>query len=176
MTLVSTVTVGAGGAASIEFTGIPQTATDLLVVLSGRSTDASTSDSVFLTFNNSSSSYSYRNLYGTGSATGSLSNSGLGSMPIYRAINAANATAKTYGNTAIYVPNYAGSTAKSVSADGVNENNATAAEQFTVAGLWSGTSAITSLKLTPGSGTNFTQYSTASLYTITKGSGGATVS
>jgi len=37
---IATVEVGAGGAASIEFTSIPADWSDLLVVLSGRSTVA----------------------------------------------------------------------------------------------------------------------------------------
>jgi len=36
MTHISTVQVGAGGAASINFTSIPQTGTDLALVMSGR--------------------------------------------------------------------------------------------------------------------------------------------
>ena len=37
-TLISSVTVGAGGASSIDFTSIPSTYTDLLVKISARST------------------------------------------------------------------------------------------------------------------------------------------
>ena len=36
-TLISSVTVGSGGAASIEFTSIPSTYTDLVLKLSARS-------------------------------------------------------------------------------------------------------------------------------------------
>ena len=39
--LIETVTVGSGGAASIEFSSIPQTYTDLKVVYSLRSTNSS---------------------------------------------------------------------------------------------------------------------------------------
>ena len=52
-----------------------------------------------------------------------------------------------------------------MSADGVMENNATEAYQNLVAGLWSNTSAITSLTLAKSTG-NFVQYSSASLYGI----------
>jgi len=38
MDLVTTVTVGAGGAAAIEFTGIAGTGKDIVIVLSSRST------------------------------------------------------------------------------------------------------------------------------------------
>jgi hypothetical protein len=56
----------------------------------------------------------------------------------------------------MYIPNYAGSSNKSVSIDAVTENNATAAEANLVAGLWSSTAAITSITLyNYGSVTNF---------------------
>jgi hypothetical protein len=48
-TLISSVTVGSGGAANIEFTSIPQTYTDLLYKISGRlSVDSA---SAFLRYN-----------------------------------------------------------------------------------------------------------------------------
>ena len=84
------------------------------------------------------------------------------------------ATANTFNSTTFYIPNYAGSTNKSFSFDQVNENNTTAANQVLGSVLWSNTAAITSISLT-SPGYNFVQYSTASLYGITKGSGGATV-
>ena len=56
-TLISTVTVGAGGAASIDFNSIPGTYTDLLLVVSVRSTrPAATNDGLFMSINGSGSS------------------------------------------------------------------------------------------------------------------------
>jgi hypothetical protein len=84
---------------------------------------------------------------------------------------AGNAT--TSGNTSIwgvgtfYIPNYAGSNNKSVSADNAREaNQATDTYLVMDAGLWSNTSAITSIKIAPRVGPNFVQYSTAYLYGI----------
>lgn len=173
MTLVSTVTVGAGGAASIDFTSIPQTGTDLLVVLSLR--NSATASSTELRFNGNSSGYSFRRLYGSGSSATSDTLSSQTNIDIYGALTSTSQTSNTFSNVAVYVPNYAGSTNKSVSIDTVTENNATAAVQAIYAGLWANTSAITSVSFGNYAG-NFVQYSTASLYTITKGSGGATVS
>lgn len=169
MTLISTTTVGAGGAAAIEFTGIAATATDLLLVLSERhSVDGNTQ----LTFNGSSSGYSMIRLSGTGASANSNNYSG---VFIYMEGQDNSYTASTFGNASIYIPNYAGSTNKSVSWDSVTENNATTADEQMIAGLWSNTAAITQVTLTCGGG-SFVQNSTASLYTITKGSGGASVS
>ena len=171
MTLVSTVTVGAGGASSIEFTSIPQTGTDLLVVASLRGT--STPDFPVLVFNtdaSSSANYLYRDLYGSGSSA----SSGVASSAGIEFGWNRTTTANTFGNVSAYISNYTSTTSKSVSVDAVGEANATAADQMIVAGRWTSTTGITTLKIV-SSGT-FAQYSTASLYTITKGSGGATVS
>ena len=166
MTLVQTYEVGSGGAASIEFTGIPQDGTDLLVLVSGRATNSG-GDGVYLRVNsNSSSIYSGRYLRGVGDSTASFSLTSQTSL-LMGGLAGTATTANTFNNTAIYLPNYAGSTNKSASSDAVTENNATAAVQYLVAGLAATTSAITSVQLLAGS-TNYAEGSTASLYKITK--------
>jgi len=161
---IATVTVGSGGAANIEFTSIPQTYTDLSVMLSLRTNRNTDSDFVEVTVNSNSSNYTYRYVRGSGSATESYTET-LAFWEIHRA-NAATSTANTFGNINLYIPNYAGSTNKSAYYDGVNENNATTAYAYLGALLWSNTSAITSIKFEPGAGTTFNQYSTATLYGI----------
>jgi hypothetical protein len=166
MTLLQRVEVGAGGAASIDFTSIPQTYTDLQLVVSGRINDTVGGDTravYYVRFNSSTSSYSGKLLYGTGSGVGSQSNATNG---IELRTSIANNTSNTFGSESIYIPNYAGSTYKSVSAEGVQENNATAGFQNVVAGLWSNTAAITSISLVPDLTFTWLQYSTASLYGI----------
>jgi hypothetical protein len=84
-------------------------------------------------------------------------------------INIDGSTANTFGSIDIFIPNYASSKYKSVSADSVTENNATAAFARFGAAVWSDTAAITSLTLfnqdyTPSNA--FMQYSTAYLYGI----------
>lgn len=156
----STVTVGAGGSATIEFTSIPSTYTDLKIVMSLRSNSADLD--TLISFNGSSTSFTAKRLYGSGSAAASDSTSrsaGLLDMSTY--------TASTFANNEIYIPNYTGSTNKSFSVDSVTENNATAAYSLLNAGLWSNTAAITSITVAPSLG-SFVQYSTASLYGISK--------
>ena len=174
MTLVSTVTVGVGGAASIEFTGIPQTGKDLYLIYSVRGTSANAT--MAGRFNGSALSlYSFRRLYGiTGSITGS-DNATTGTSGQLGDSAGTSNTANTFGNQSVYIPNYTSAAYKSWSVDSVDENNATTSYLELVAGLWSSTSAITSLSLFNSSG-NLAQYSTASLYTIsTTGATGATV-
>jgi len=158
---IATVTVGAGGAASMAFTSIPNTYTDLLLSVSGRGSGAAVSGSIVIKFNAITTGYSSKNLYGNGaSATSNSSADGyIGEM-----ISAATATASTFGSGLIYIPNYAGSTNKSYSTDWVTENNATTAYAGFTAGLMSNTAAITDITLTAA----FVQYSTATLYGIKK--------
>jgi len=160
MTLIETITVGSGGAASIEFTGIPQDGKDLLVLLSAR---ANTVQALWMQLNGSNSDFSGLRLTGTGSsviATTETVQVGF--------INRSSSTANTFGNAAIYISNYASSTAKSISTDSVNENNDTSALQNINATIWDNTAAITSLLVEPQSGASypFLEHTTASLYTI----------
>jgi hypothetical protein len=175
MTLVSTVEVGSGGAASIDFTSIPQTGTDLYLVVSARSSGAYTSDFLYVQINTNTDLYNNRILKGSGSAASSSNRSGSGIAGFEVNYSGTVTTANTFSNGSYYFPNYSATTNKSVSIDHVWENNATAAEQYLVAGLLATSSAITSLKIF-GLSANLGQYSTASLYLITKGSGGATTS
>jgi hypothetical protein len=160
---IATATVGSGGAASIDFTSIPSTYTDLVLKVSAR-TDGSNRTGI-LTINNDSTdaNYSQRSVYGSGS--GAFSGNGANRYSWY--LDYASDTASTFGNTDFYFPNYAGSTNKTFSVDSVEENNATLAYAYLIAGLWSNTAAINRLTLTCFSG-NFVQYSTASLYGISK--------
>ena len=160
----STVTVGSGGAATIDFTSIPSTYTDLVVKISPRSTGTSTARGIFVTFNSSTSGYTDRFFRGDGSGVISGTNNGGGTKIYLGEATASAATSNTFSNIEIYIPNYAGSTNKSVSVDSVQEQNATEAYATLVAGLLSNTAAITAISLTTTS--NFAEHSTATLYGI----------
>jgi hypothetical protein len=165
--LIQAVTVGSGGSATIEFTSIPQTYTDLLLKLSLRSSIAGNNQgSAEMIFNNSTATnYSYRNLRGSGSATVSGTASSQAFIRVTNNHPTAGNTASIFCNSEIYIPNYTSSQAKSTSESNISENNDPTAFMHLVAGLWSLTSAITSIKLT-SEATDFVQYSTAYLYGI----------
>jgi hypothetical protein len=170
---LATVTVGSGGAANIEFTSIPATYTDLLVKFSVRTDYASNRDYVSYRLNGSSSNYSIRWLATFDNASPSSGNASSQSYGGLNVTSSATATSNTFGNGEIYIPNYTGSTNKSISLDSVAENNSSTLYALSLsAGLWSDTSAITSISLYPGGGAaygtsgNFVQYSTATLYGI----------
>jgi hypothetical protein len=160
---IATVTVGSGGAADIEFTSIPATYTDLCVLLSVRSDRSLTNDSLGLKPNGSTSNRSGRFLEGNGTAGSSSTST---SEIAYAALTGNTATSSTFSNILVYCPNYTSSNYKSFSAEGVSENNSTTAYASINAWLWSDTSAITSLQFISATGSNFMQYSTATLYGI----------
>lgn len=165
--LISSSTVGSGGTATITFSSIPQTYTDLLIKISGRSNRGATFSDIRISFNGSptGTSYSDRDLEGSGSSASSQNTSSTDSIHIYQAIPGSSATNNVFGNCDIYIPNYSSSNYKSTSIDSVMENDSSISYMALTAGLWSNTSAITSIVLTDPFST-FTQYSTAYLYGI----------
>ena len=161
-TKIASNTVGSGGVASVTFSSIPAIYTDLVVQISCRSSQVGAfADYGKITFNSSSSTFSYRDFYGNGT-TASSTNGAVNTIFVYQG-NAA--TASTFGNASIYIPNYTGSNNKSFSIDSVVENNGTTAYQIITAGLWSTTTAINSVGLAPASGT-WLEHSTFYLYGI----------
>ena len=168
MTLIETKTIGAGGSATLEFTGIPNTYTDIQVVISARSDSAlGTGNVAFnLAINSSTADKTFRRLYGGGGSTGSDTPST--SARAGSAVPTSTATASTFNNVSYYFPNYASTSIyKSFSLEGVTENNSSSVYEIDMAGLlWSSNSAITSLSFTMSDGSNFVQYSSASLYGI----------
>ena len=165
--LIASSTVGAGGAANIDFTSIPSTYTDLCVKFSIRTNrTGSVEDAIRIQFNGSGgTAYTSRMVYGSGTGAASTNYTST-AYTVSFSTSTADTTANTFGNGEMYIPNYAGSTNKSTSSDLVSENNATAATAGLNAGLWSNTAAINRVTLTPNSGTLFNQYSTAYLYGV----------
>lgn len=170
MELIQTTTVDAGGASSITFSSIPQTYTDLVLVLSGRTNWGSTIDSFALLINSVSSAG--RRLEGTGSSSTSASSA---SFQMLGYLDGSGATSNVFSSAVIHIPNYTRAAAKAWFSDSVTENNSTASYSTLVSGYCTDTSAVTTLSISNGSG-SMVQYTTASLYGILKGSGGATVS
>jgi len=159
--------------ASIEFTSIPQTYTDLIIVVSGRSSHSGSFADIKVGPNGSFSNLTIRRLFGTGSSPTSDSPTSEAAIG-----NAGGSTSSTFSSTQIYIPNYTSSNAKSMSIESVAENNATLGYTNITAVVWnpSPQAAITSITLSWNAG-SFVQYSSATLYGITKGSsGGVTVS
>jgi hypothetical protein len=161
-TLIASVTVGSGGAANIEFTSIPQTYTDLLIKFSCRTNGTGNGNAFYVYYNGSTSSYTRKSLYGNGISAVSSD----GADAITGFVDGTTETASTFASTDIYIPNYVSGNFKSNSTDNVMENNASTAYQIINTVLWSNTSPITQITLTPPGVDSWVQYTTAYLYGI----------
>lgn len=160
----------------IELTSVPQTYTDLLMLVSARvdgSIFAAINDDTKIVINGgySSSNFSYRNLFGEGSGS-PISDTWDGR----NFSNNSQSTSNTFSNMAIYVPNYSGSNQKSFSVESIMATNGSQGRQLIAAGLWNQTTAVTSIGVR-GSYGLFVAGTSVTLYGITKGSSnGVTVS
>ena len=150
---IATQTLGSA-AASVTFSSIPGTYTDLVLVFAGQHT---AQENTSLQFNSDTgTNYSSTTLYGNGTTATSQRFSSTSSIygPILDASNEANALfhIENYSNTTTY---------KTVLIRGNSSSFRTTA----TVGLWRSTSAITTIKVAPLSG-NISSGSTISLYGI----------
>lgn len=163
MKALQSITVGAGGANNLTFTNIPQTYTDLIVKISGRTLAGGVADSLGMFINGVQTNRLRIALYGNG--YNALSNSST-----YRDVGASNgqgSTSNTFSNVEIYLPNYASNLFKSFTSNSAWGNNSQSADTGMVAGVWSSTAPITSLAFDSASaGVNFVQNSTFTLYGV----------
>jgi hypothetical protein len=151
--------------ATITFSSIPSTFTDLLLLFSARTNEASAADSGFFIYpNNNTGTMSYTRLRGIGSAASSDRNF---SDSYWRnAVNGAGGTADTFASGEVYIPNYAGSTSKIAGWTIVREQNSATSNQIIAgAGLNTSTNAITTLNMI-SSGNSFVSGSRFDLFGI----------
>jgi hypothetical protein len=159
-TLIASSTVGAGGAANIDFSSIPSTYTDLILKISGRSSHSTTAVGIQFGFNGQAAGTSItgRTIQGSGS--------GIVAYSAWQPnIDGASATSTTFASVDIHITNYTSSNNKSASSDSVQEDNSATAYAEMHTALWSNSSAINRITITPNSG-SFVQHSTAYLYGI----------
>jgi len=160
--LISTQTLSSA-AASVTFSSIPGTYTDLKLIGSFASAGGSAIGG-YVTFNGSSSNYSDRYMQGTGgtSTTVNSGSSPLGTNRIYFGVGQPSSSGG-WSNIEIYIPNYTASTYKSLNIDEVAGLGSTTSYQQQISGQWADTTAITSLALALDSvnmqaGTSFSLY------------------
>lgn len=153
---------------TVSFTGLGAYSsdyTDLLFVTSIRTGWATDNNDQFqLQFNgDTSSSYPHKFMMGTGSG---LDWDGSTSSSINPQGQTSSSTSDTFGSYQFYIPNYSSSNKKSVSMDGVTENNGTAVYTQLGAYLWDNTAAITSALFKTSRGVGFVSGSSFYLYGI----------
>jgi hypothetical protein len=135
--------------ASVTFSAIPATYTDLVLRCSMRLDEASTTATVKVWFNSdTANNYSLTFLRGSGSAAASNRTS---SSPYFSTgqANGNSATANIFTSAELYIPSYAASQNKPFSSISAHENNTSTAYIESRAGLWSNTAAMTSISLQP---------------------------
>ena len=154
--------------ATVTFTSIPATYTDLVFTISARSDVVAANDTLVVKFNNDNTGtypIGTTMIRGDGSATRSAATSGAGTMNA-RQIDASNSTANTFGFTEIYISSYTASQSKPTSIRFADENNSTTAFSGIISGIYVNNAAISRIDFTLSSGPNFVSGSSFYLYGI----------
>jgi hypothetical protein len=153
-TPIATNTVSGSTTATVTFSSIPATYTDLVLVASG--TAVGPSDCVIYFNGSQATNYSWTRLYGNGSAASSVTNATQTSITV-------GTLWTTVGNMIVNIQNYSNSTTfKTV----LSRNNSPANYVAAFSGMWRSTAAITSLSFVSGNeyitaGTTITLYGIA---------------
>ena len=157
---IATTTVGAGGAASVTFSSIPQTYTHLQIRYFG---NAGSSDTFFRLNGDTGSNYTRHYLYGSGSsaAAGASLSQTSGSLGYV----ATTANTNIFGASVFDILDYTNSNKYTTtrSLTGYDANGSGLIVLYS--GLWLNTAAVTSITVLPNSG-NFNQYTSVALYGI----------
>ena len=161
---ISTITVGGSSVATIQFTGIPQTYTDLKLVFSARTTSGSGLSYSTLTLNGSqTTAMTFKNLVTEGSSTVSSYTQAAYGTGGENTSGATPGTNPIFNSSEVYLFNYSSNAVKSYSIDVANGH---------ILWFWSSVNAlsltapITAISLYNVN--NFAQYSTFTLYGIRK--------
>jgi hypothetical protein len=158
-TKIASTTLGST-AASVTFSSIPATYTDLVLVMNYFST---TSEWPMIQFNSdTATNYSFTNLYGSGSSALSLRQSNVAGIYVgYGAYSPAGST--NPGTIIINIQNYANTTTNKTT---LSRSNSTNGVEATV-GLWRNTAAINTIVVKHQTATTYIAGSTFNLYGIT---------
>ena len=159
----------ASSAASVTFSSIPATYTDLVLRISARSDIAGLVNTFKLTYNAiAGTNYSYILLYGNTNPPISVGDSGQSTLR-HGYYDGDTTTSNTFGSAEIYIPNYTGSIKKPSSSFSVSENNSAAATEWYIssyAGLSQSTAAITGITIASVDTANYKIGSSFYLYGI----------
>ena len=162
-TLISS-NVLTSSAASVTFSAIPATYTDLVLRSSPRAT-GSTVKTFRVNFNGvTGTSYSFTQIRGNGATVSSsqTANSAEGEVGLF---SGDDITANIFGSVEVYIPNYTSLVNKPYSGIGVSERDTTTAFIQPTATLFRNSAAITSIEITTNGG-DFISGSSFYLYGI----------
>lgn len=153
-------------AASVTFSGVPSTYTDLRLEISARSAASALTSDVKVRFNGATTDALHTAgwLRGNGN-TASTSASSFGLLGL---CPGATASANTFASMSVDIPIYSGSRGKRYSSFAASEDAASIAYLYAIAGQWDSTAAITSMTILIDGGHSFAANSSFFLYGITK--------
>ena len=153
-----------GSSNNISFSSVPSTYTDLVLVISGRSTVAASTTQAIMVLNGDATGTSYSNtlLKGNGSAASSSRNSNYAQLYFMNDIPGVSATGNYFSVVNVSFQNYSNTTTyKTIIARNAAPSDSTDA----LVGLWRSTAAINSISISAVSG-NWVSGSTFTLYGI----------
>jgi hypothetical protein len=162
---IATVTVGAGGSSSADFTSISNAYKQLQIRYIGRGTAALDEVALRIRFNSDTgSNYARHILEGNGASASAFAASS-GNLMACGSVSGSTATASAFGAGIIDILDYTNTNKnKTIRVlDGIDRNGGGVID-FT-SGLWINTNAITSISLFADSG-NLAQYSSFALYGV----------
>lgn len=160
---IATVTVGSGGASTVEFTNIPSTYTHLQVRSISQTSSTSNTDSyIRLGYGGTYYATSYRHLlYGDGSSAAAVAASG----EAYILFTTKSSSTSTFSADILDILDYA-NTNKYKTIRGLDGRDLNGSGQIAItSALWAYTNAVDRIELKPFNG-NFTQYTHFALYGI----------
>lgn len=150
-------------AASITFSAIPQTYTDLMILFTARSNRASIADDTEIRIN-ATTNGTLLNYYSLDTGTGQYSASG---SYVGWSTSGASATSQAFGFERVYLTNYTSSASKAFQGTGGAITNVTNKSYMSkTVCVPTETAAVTSIVIAPGDGTQFPAYSRFYLYGI----------
>jgi hypothetical protein len=162
--------VFSAGVGAVSLNNIPQTYTDLKVVVSQRNgTSSNVAENLAIRFDDSNTVYSNTVMYGSGSGVASSRSSANGFISYTTGlfINGGTSTANTFAQYEVYIPNYTSNIFKQFTIDAVTENNATEAYASLSAGLYRNISPITKV-FVQGYSVSASDNTTVTIYGIAK--------
>ena len=152
-TLIASNTLSSS-AASVTFSSIPNTYTDLVLRCSMRTSVAGVvAVDPTMTFNSDSSAiYSHTYIQGNGASASSGRSSGASEVGFRYGANDTGSTSNTFTSVEFYIPNYTSTSNKTFSTIIATETNAATAYINGIAQLYRNTSAISSFTINIGAG------------------------
>jgi hypothetical protein len=166
---IATTTVGAGGASSVDFTGISSAYTHLQIRAILKTNENSTgATNIEMRFNSDTgSNYTRHYLRGTGSAADTGAATSQSRFTVGTAVQSGAALANMFGAMIVDVLDYTNTSKyKTVRAlSGQNTNGSGTQGMWLQSGVWMNTNAITSISIFSSS-SNLSQYASFALYGI----------